>query len=171
MQKNFDNEYAVRVSEDGPSYYLPHFGVPKADGSGVRIVFDAAAEHKGKCLNDAVISGPPLQNALPEVLIRFREGEIAWSADIQAMFSRIRLPAWDRRYHRFLWPEEDGSVSVCEMNRVTFGVSCSPYVAIRTTWYAAEEAGVRRGWGSGRHQAQHVCRRRPQLRKDRGGGH
>ncbi|XP_045030399.1 uncharacterized protein LOC123472602 [Daphnia magna] len=27
------------------------------------------------------------------------------------------------------------------MTRVTFGVSCSPYVAIRTTWRAAEDAG------------------------------
>lgn len=27
------------------------------------------------------------------------------------------------------------------MNRVTFGVSCSPYVALRTTWRAADDAG------------------------------
>lgn len=27
------------------------------------------------------------------------------------------------------------------MTRVTFGVTCSPYVAIRTTWRAADDAG------------------------------
>lgn len=27
------------------------------------------------------------------------------------------------------------------MTRVTFGVNCSPYVAIRTTWKCAEDAG------------------------------
>ena len=146
MQKNFDNGYAIKLTaeeleEPGPVYYIPHFGVPKAGGDGVRIVFDAAARFQGKSLNDAIISGPALQNSLPAVLIRFREGEIAWAADIQAMFSRIRLPKADRRYHRFLWVEEDGLTSLCEFTRVTFGVSCSPYVAIRTTWRAAEDAG------------------------------
>ena len=146
MQKSFDNGYATRLSaedlkKDVPSYYIPHFGVPKAKGDGVRIVFDAAAKFQGKSLNDAIISGPVLQNSLPAVIIRFREGEIAWAADIQAMFSRIRLPEADRCYHRFLWEEEDRTISVCEFTRVTFGVNCSPYVAIRTTWRAAEDAG------------------------------
>ncbi len=107
----------------------------------LRLVFDAAAKSGGKCLNDFVTSGPALQNSLAAVLVRFREGAIGWSADIRAMFSRIRLKKVDRPYHRFLWPEEDGTVTVCEMTRVTFGVSCSPYVAIRTTWRAADDAG------------------------------
>jgi hypothetical protein len=107
----------------------------------LRLVFDAAAKSHGKCLNDFISSGPALQNPLPAVLIRFREGAIAWSADIGAMFSRNRLKEKDRPYHRFLWPEEDGTNSTCEMTRVTFGVSCSPYVAIRTTWRAADDAG------------------------------
>lgn len=146
MDKNFKNGYAVRLiteqlKEHGPAYYIPHFGVPKAGGDGVRIVFDAAARFQGKSLNDAIISGPALQNSLPAVLLRFREGAIAWAADIQAMYSRIRLKEVDQCYHRFLWVERDGSISVCEFTRVTFGVSYSPYVAIRTTWRAAEDAG------------------------------
>ena len=59
-----------------------HFDVSKAKGDGDRIVIVAAAKFKGKSLNDAIISGPALQNSLPTVIIRFREGEIAWSADI-----------------------------------------------------------------------------------------
>ena len=87
-------------------------------------------------------SGPILQNSLPRIIIRFREGDIAWAADIQAMFSRIRLRPEDWKYHRFLWPERDGTVSTCEMRRLTFGVSCSPCVAIYTTWKAGEDAGT-----------------------------
>lgn len=82
-----------------------------------------------------------MQNPLPAVITRFREGAIAWAADIRAMYSRIRLSADDQRYHRFLWPEENGTTSTCQMTRLTFGVNCSPYVAIRTTWRAAEDAG------------------------------
>jgi hypothetical protein len=69
----------------------------------LQLVFYAATNLHGKCLNDFVSSGPPLQNPLPAVLIRFCEGRlIALSADIGAMFSRIRLKEKDRPHHRFL---------------------------------------------------------------------
>lgn len=57
------------------------------------------------------------------------------------MFNGIRLQREDWKFHRFLWPERDGSVSICEMQRLTFGVSCFPCVAIYTTWKAGEDAG------------------------------
>ncbi len=149
MQTNFDEGYAVRMSAEEltanpPCYYLPHFSVSKGDPEdhkAIRIVYDGAAKFKGWCLNDATFSGPPLQNALPAVLIRFREGQVAWASDIKAMFSRIRLNERDQSYHGFLWTEEDGSTTVCRMTRVTFGVNCSPFVAIKTTWKAADDAG------------------------------
>ncbi|KAI9562447.1 hypothetical protein GHT06_009880 [Daphnia sinensis] len=136
MAKNFTEWYAQRLSveeiQQRPTkYFLLHFGVPKMAGRPELRV----------CLNDFITSGPALQNPLPAVLIRFREGMVAWSADICAMFSRIRLKEMDRPYHRFLWPEEDGTVSTCEITRVTFGVKCSSYVAIRTTWRAADDVG------------------------------
>lgn len=147
MEKNFEEGYAHRLkpeeSDTSGAYYLPHFGVPKAPGSQeLRLVFDAAAKFNQRSLNDYIASGPPLQNPLPAVLIQFREGAIAWSADVSAMFSRIRLRPEDRRYHRFLWLERDGSTSICEMDRVTFGVRCSPFVAIRTMWRVADDAGA-----------------------------
>lgn len=148
MQTNFDEGYAVRVpaaecdpADDRPAYYLPHFGVRKGVDA-VRIVFDAAAKFRGWSLNDAILPGPALQTCLPAILIRFRDGAVAWASEIKAMYSRIRLREEDRRYHRFLWVEEDGSESTCQMTRMTFGVNCSPYVAIRTTWRAAEDAGA-----------------------------
>ena len=147
MEKYFTEGYARRLTEEDlrlrpTRYWLPHFGVPKVPRQPeLRLVFDAAAKHRGVCLNDYVVAGPPLLNSLPSVLIRFREGAIAWSADIGAMFSRIRIDEMDSRYHRFLWPELDGSLSSCEMISATFGVSSSPHVAIRTTWRAADDAG------------------------------
>jgi hypothetical protein len=146
MQKNFDEGYARRLTPEEaaaqPVYYLPHFGVPKSPGSSeLRLVYDSAAKYQGSCLNDYITSRPALQNPLPAVIIRFREGAVAWSADVGAMYSRIRLNAADRHYHRFMWPEEDGSITTCEMTRVMFGVSCSPFVSIRTMWRVAEDSG------------------------------
>lgn len=90
-------------------------------------------------MNEIVIGGPILKNLLPQVILRFREGEVSWATDIKVMFSRIRLR---HDYHRFLWPEEDGTIGTFEMTRVTFRVTRSPYVAIRTKWKAAEDAGM-----------------------------
>ena len=74
-------------------------------GPKLRVVFDAAAPFKEKCLNDTILSGQALQPVLPAVLIQFREREVAWAADVEAMFSRFRLRPADANYFCFLWRE------------------------------------------------------------------
>ena len=109
IQKYLDMGYASKVKDEDVGghneFYLPHHGVFKNSltKKKLRVVFDSAAPLKGKCLNDTLITGPNLMNDLPTVLIRFREGAIAVTADIEAMFSRIRMKKEDARYHRFLW--------------------------------------------------------------------
>lgn len=51
------------------------------------------------------------------------------------------VKAEDRRYYRFLLPDKNGAVTLCEITHVTFGVSCSPFFYIRSTWQAADDAG------------------------------
>ncbi len=78
VQKTIDKGYASVLSEEeaeSAKYFLAHHGVYK--GIKLRVVFDAAAPFQGKCLNDAILSGPALQPPLPSVLIQFREGAIA----------------------------------------------------------------------------------------------
>ena len=103
------------------------------------MVFDTAAVFKGKCLNDACITGPVLINDLPNVLIKFREGALEFSADIEAMLSRVRMRAEDSRLHGFLW-KDSGSKEIVtyRINRITFGDRCSPFVAIFATIKTAE---------------------------------
>lgn len=101
MQKTFDQGKASRLTDPSDAnYFLAHHGVYK--GPKLRVVFDAAAPFKGKCLNDAIISGPALQPSLVNIILRFREGEIAWASDIEAMFSRFRLNEEDSKYFCFL---------------------------------------------------------------------
>lgn len=66
------------------------------------VVFDAYAPFKGKSLNGAIIIGPALQSALAAVISRFRQEEIAWDSDIEAMFSSFRLASVDADYFCFL---------------------------------------------------------------------
>lgn len=101
-------------------------------------MFDGAAKWRGKCLNDAIYGGPALLNELPSVFIKFMESEIAFAADIEGMFPKVRLSEEDANYQCFLWPDETGRIRVARMNRLTFGLVCSPYIAIRTMHRIAE---------------------------------
>jgi len=50
-----------------------------------RVVFDCAAKHKDTSLNDQLLTGPDLTNSIVGVLMRFREEQVALSADIECM--------------------------------------------------------------------------------------
>ena len=148
--------YASQVKDDDVGgdneFYLPHHGVYKNTISKrkLRVVFDSAAAFNGKCLNDALITGPKLLNDLPTVLVKFREGAIAVTSDREAMFSRIRMTKQDARYHRFLWkPPGSEKIITYQMDRVTFGNCCSSFFAIYATRRAADDFGNGR---NNRHQ-------------------
>ena len=100
------NDYVRIVPKtEENQWFLPHFPVVREDKSTTKVcvVFDAAAQHKGKSLNDAILPGPKLQRELFDVLIRFRRAPLALSADISEMFLQVRLREEDRPFHRFLW--------------------------------------------------------------------
>lgn len=89
-----------------------------------------------------MLTRPPLQNDLTGVLLHFREGKFAFCADIEAMFSRIRLRPEYTKFRRFLWSNAGLDIQeVYQMNRVTFGDTLSPCIAIRTVHCTAEEYG------------------------------
>ena len=86
------------------TWYLPHhpvFNVNKPNKC--RVVFDAAARFNGVSLNDQLYQGPDLANSLIGVLIRFREEEIAFTADLEAMFHQVKVLPKDADALRFLW--------------------------------------------------------------------
>ena len=97
-------------------------------GPKLRVVFDAAAPFQGKCLNDAILSGPALQPSLPSVLTQFREGTVAWASDVEAMFSRFRLNPSDANYFCFLWQDLSAKPVVCRMDRLPFGATCYCFI-------------------------------------------
>ena len=99
--------YASRIENNAtekPEFYLPHHGVYKKTlkKRKLRVAFDPPALFKGKCLNDVLTMGPVLINDLPNIWIKFREGAVTITADIEAMFSRVKMRAVDLRLHGFL---------------------------------------------------------------------
>ena len=95
----------------------------------VRVVFDAAAKHNGKSLNDTIWPGAKLQRELVEVLTRFRWAPVALSADISEIFLQVEVQDKDRPFHRFLWRDFNMSrdPDVYEFQRLLFGNTASPF--------------------------------------------
>ena len=90
VQEELDQSYTSHVPDPASArFFLQHHGALK--GNKLRVAYDAATAFKGKCLDDAIISSPALQPSLGADITRFREGEIAWASDIEAMFIRFRL--------------------------------------------------------------------------------
>ena len=127
------------------NYYLPMHTVVKSSSTTtkLRIVFDAsAASSNGISLNQTLHVGPTLQPTLTRTLIKFREYPIALTADISKMYREVGLAVGDRNLHRFVWrPSRSSVLEDYRMTRVTFGVSCSPYLAIRTMQQTAQDHG------------------------------
>ena len=128
------------------TYYLPMHGVHKASSSTtkLRVVFYGSANTTTHfSLNSILCVGPTLHPPLDQILIRFRTYRIALSADISKMYREILLHPKDRQLHRFLWrAQTDQTIQHYCMNRVTFGIASSPYLAVRTLQQAALDFGA-----------------------------
>ena len=126
-------------------YYMPVHSVIKESSTStkIRAVFDASATTSTKVsLNDLLAIGPTIQPALDQTLLKFRMYPVAISGDISKMYREILLSPEDRSLHRFLWRKNPSDEwTDYEMLRVTFGVTASPYVAIKTLQQAANDFG------------------------------
>ncbi|XP_043247285.1 uncharacterized protein LOC122394461 [Amphibalanus amphitrite] len=91
-------DYTERVPEeeldraDGLVNYLPHHGV-FGKKEKLRVVFDCSSSFRGVSLNDKVYQGPSLCTPLIDVLVRFRQEEVAFMGDINAMLHQVHEPA------------------------------------------------------------------------------
>ena len=127
------------------SFWLPMHPVFKeaSTSTKLRVVFDgSAATTTGLSLNQALHVGPTIQATLSEMLMKFRCYTIALNADISKMYREVQLSTTDRDLHRFVWRENTfAPIKDYRMTRVTFGVSASPFLAVRTLQQTAVDHG------------------------------
>ena len=128
---------------DNPrQYYLPMHAVMKQSSTStkLRVVFDGSATTAGGfSLNQTLAT---LQPKLSNTLLRFRTFPIALNGDITKMFREIKLCQADKDLHRFVWrtTPKDPLLDY-RMTRITFGVSASPYLAVKTLQRTAMDHG------------------------------
>ena len=88
--------------DEGRAWWIPVFPVAKK-GNKVRLVFDSSATYQGVSLNQVLLQGADINNTLRGVLLRFRNGVVGVSSDIECMYHSFYMTATDRNFVRFFW--------------------------------------------------------------------
>lgn len=137
--KNFMSEYLslghMSLATSPGHYFIPHHAVFKTldPQSKIRVVFDASAtSFTGKSLNHCLFTGPKLQRDVVDILLLFRLPRHAFTTDICKMYRQILVTPSFRRFQHIFWRESPlEKLQEYELNTVTYGVNCSPYLAMR----------------------------------------
>ena len=129
IQNMVTQGYAEAVEEhlvESPRkiWYLPTHCVPKKDGN-IRIVFDCAHQYNGISLNNSCMQGPKLTNPLFDVLLRFRQYQHVFTADISSMYNQVIIPPEDRDALRFLWKRDNKLLFYRSTRHIFGGIWCS----------------------------------------------
>ncbi|XP_011877310.1 PREDICTED: uncharacterized protein LOC105567228, partial [Vollenhovia emeryi] len=132
---------SVVKNPDDVGFYMPHHAVVKESSctTKLRVVVDASAKsNNNTSLNDLLMTGPTIQDTLFAYLIRFRKYRYVITADIEKMYRQVLVHEDDRRFQRILW-RKAGKIETFQLNTLTFGVSSSPFLAIRTIQKLADD--------------------------------
>ena len=116
-------------------HYMLHHAVFKNSATTpLHIVFNASSKpSEGKSLNDCLMMGPSLAAKLHEILLLFRQGKYAITADISKAFHRIIVHEADRKFLKFLWLNlNTQELLTFQFKVVLFGATCSPYLLQET---------------------------------------
>ncbi|XP_025262213.1 uncharacterized protein LOC112637209 [Camponotus floridanus] len=158
MQEYEDLKHMSPVNTVGTAgCYLPHHGVLRQSNScsKLRVVFNGSQRTaSGDSLNRHLLIGANLLPALADVLLRWRRHRFVFVTDIEKMFRQILVHPEDRRFQRILWrPKASGKIQEYELNTVTYGLACAPFLAVRTLHQLAadEEARAPKGATALRH--------------------
>ena len=96
------DENELEETRDERQWYVPHHPNKNPHKpEKVRRECNAASKYKGESLNDKLLTGPVLLQNLVGIIFRFREHQIALTADIEAMFLQVKVPPQECRVLRF----------------------------------------------------------------------
>ncbi|KAF0719706.1 Integrase catalytic domain-containing protein, partial [Aphis craccivora] len=144
---DFMSEYLalghMSISTSPGQYVIPHHAVcTKSDvGFKIRVVFDASAvTHDGTSLNSCLYQGPKLQQDIVDILTRFRVHPLVFTSDICKMYRQVLVAPEYRPLQHILWRASPHDQLVeYELNTVTYGMNCAPFLALRVLAAIADE--------------------------------
>ena len=139
LSSNFDS------FSDKSQTFLPHDGVWKETSTTtkLRTVFNGSSKVKtGVSVNDLLHVGPNLLQNPVALICAWHRYKIALSADVEKMFRQIGVEQCDQPFQSILWRfNKSEPIQVYRLTTVTYGLACSPFLAIRTLLKLAEDYG------------------------------
>ncbi|XP_015367520.1 PREDICTED: uncharacterized protein LOC107164278 [Diuraphis noxia] len=147
MYVQFMSEYIslghMTVAAAPGRYFIPHHAVYRSSvpSSKIRVVFDAsAASSTGTSLNNCLLTGPKLQQDVVDILLLFRLSRYAFTTDVCKMYRQILVNPEYRPFQHIFWRDSPfAELKEYELNTVTYGVNCAPYLAMRVIKSVAEQ--------------------------------
>ncbi|XP_033224254.1 uncharacterized protein LOC117177558 [Belonocnema kinseyi] len=129
------------------SFFLPHHGVWRESSSTtkLRVVFiGSRRSSRGISLNECLYAGPKLQLNISDVLLQWRLHFIVFSVDVEKMCRQIIVHQDDQDLQLILWRESQNEpVQVFRLSTVTYGLTCAPFLALRTVQQLGLDEGDR----------------------------
>ena len=120
----------MMLDSSGLLWYVSHFATKQVKP---RVVYDGPAEFRGCSLNSCLYDGPDIVQKLWEVLIRFREGKVAFTFDLKNMFMSVGIIPKHRTFLRILWFSDpfdlDSEIIVFMFEDLIYGLNCSSFLA------------------------------------------
>ncbi|XP_062541304.1 uncharacterized protein LOC134209334 [Armigeres subalbatus] len=95
--------------------------------------FDGSSKSSsGHSLNDLMMIGPPVQDTLFEILLRFRMHQYVFTANVPKMYRQVRVSNNDTKFQRILW-RDDRSKPLQEIKLLTvaYGTVAAPFLVTR----------------------------------------
>ncbi|XP_055922692.1 uncharacterized protein LOC129953468 isoform X1 [Eupeodes corollae] len=124
-------------------FILPHHGIWKESRSTtkLRVVFDGSSKPvNSTSLNEELLPGPSLQNDLSSVILKWRKFLFVFTSDIEKMFRQIIVHPEETKFQRILWrPDTFSSLQLYELQTVTYGTTCAPYLSIKVLQQLAND--------------------------------
>lgn len=137
--------HMIPIKGCSPKYFIPHHGIFKSHGDveKLRVVFDGSmTTTSGHSLNDILFAGPKLQTKIADIITLSRRYLFMFTADICQMFRQIKMHPEDQLYQCILWREDPSHpIQVFVLTTVTYGLTSSPYLALRTLAQLASDFG------------------------------
>ncbi|XP_022166687.1 uncharacterized protein LOC111031163, partial [Myzus persicae] len=147
FMREYEDLGHMQLASRPGKYHIPHHAVIKRSDKTIklRVVFDASAvSSTGKSLNDMLHVGPKLQNDISDLLHRCRLHKYMFTADICKMYRQIKIHPDDCQYQHIVWRNAvSDPLQDYELTTVTYGVTSSPYQAIRVLHSLEETDGHR----------------------------
>ena len=122
-------------TNDDSKFVIPHHCVSKVDRGEIklRVVFDGSVKTSLGSLNDHLFVGPALQNDIRDILLNFRAHAVVFVTDAVKMYRQILVDPLDRPYQQILWRFDNAdAIQRYNLCTVTYGLSCAPFLALRT---------------------------------------